>query len=254
MLIPYWSYSIEKNWNGKITKEIADTNIFCYGKKGTGKTERIGRMCLLRALDQRRSALVYASNNQEYMDLINTVGADQNIYIFNAGEETDEEDVRIIKQAVHTPTVIIVNNERFTDPHQITIVDQILNIWDEDTKKAKPEGLMHVILDDLCGNLYIRSRWLNNKHMKFCMIMGSEIASAYWRSNTCYDMVKYMHDHKIDLPAISSFAADADEKDEDYAMHRFPDRSKLYSAPAWMAFALRTTRNSLAAFSLLKGK
>ncbi len=104
MLIPYWTYSIQKNWNGRISREIADTNILCYGKHNTNKTHIIGRSCLLRAVEEGRSALLYAEDIEEYEDILEHA-AEMGIDIFDldANEDLDDNDLAFTGEICITP-------------------------------------------------------------------------------------------------------------------------------------------------------
>lgn len=66
----YWNSEIQKNWNGELRTEMLDQNILCYGKPNSGKTEKVIKPFLRRAIEKNNSILlVVTSEKTDFSDI-----------------------------------------------------------------------------------------------------------------------------------------------------------------------------------------
>lgn len=67
----YWNSEIQKNWNGELRTEMLDQNILCYGKPNSGKTEKVIKPFLRRAIEKNNSILlVVTSEKTDFSDVL----------------------------------------------------------------------------------------------------------------------------------------------------------------------------------------
>lgn len=48
----FWNCEVQKNWSGVLREDMLDRNIVCYGKPGSGKTEKVAIPFLCRAIQK----------------------------------------------------------------------------------------------------------------------------------------------------------------------------------------------------------
>lgn len=235
MLLPYWDYYIEKSWNYTLYTEILHSNIFCYGKPNSGRTKKVAIPVAEAAITEGKSCIIYSEKADEKYSLIRTLAQQKGYELIdcNAAEQDDEmcellaEDI-IDNIVMDIPTLVIVKNPNFKEACQSDLINYILdrlceiqdtflyeraeskkNILKNDRKNS-----VLIILDGLCGNMFLEEDILKQKHLQFCIVMDSKIAYLPWLNNTINNLTN-----------IEDFPYDNIEKYRDILniiiMHRF---------------------------------
>lgn len=202
MLHPYWDYFIEKPWDYTLYPEAIHSNIFCYGKTHSGRTQKVAKPVMNQAIQAGRSCIVYAEkSNEKYAPIKNL--ALQNGYrlveLNAATLDTDETQYQASKIAgdIHsgTPTLVLISNTNFRQRGQKTVVDELMATLQ---KNAKPEPYKYckdrshsplVVLDGLCGNMSIPRKILRPNGLQFCIIMDSQVAYFPWLKSVTHDIL-----------------------------------------------------------------
>ena len=188
---------VEKPWSYELYPEVLRSNIFCYGKSGTGKTTRVAIPVLHNAIDEGRSCIVYAEHTtEEYADVReHAYFSDYRIYDLDTKATEDFRQIRTARKIVaeinsgDKPVLVLVSNPMFRVPHQKNVVDQLISRLALYNKtKANREDLSRgqinatlIVLDGLCENMLIPSCMLEFPWVQFCIIMDEKIAYKPWR-------------------------------------------------------------------------
>lgn len=199
MLKPYWPYVIEKNWKYTLSEEVKHSNIFCYGRPGSGRTEKVAIPVAEAAIKEFRSCVIYAESTATEYAGIRQFALQQGYYIY-ALEDTSvsPEEAAFLAEEITDkimkgiPTLVLISDRDFKIPAHASIVHHILSCvykegsqrYSEDFSSPCRENSTLFILDDLCGNTLFGSYYLKPEFLQFCIIMGSDIASRYWREKT----------------------------------------------------------------------
>ena len=60
---------MQKNWDGTLREEMLQQNIFCYGKPGSGKTEKVAKPFMRYAIERGNSILLVDNGGADYEDI-----------------------------------------------------------------------------------------------------------------------------------------------------------------------------------------
>ena len=179
MLKQFWKYVIEKNWKYTLNPEMLNSQIFCYGKSGSGKTGKVAIPVLEHAIRNRQSAIVYAANIAEYETIRKM--AEENDYGIHMWEAADmvigkhpevDEVFHAISQG---PTLLLVTNRHFSELCQCTVLDELLYRLCMEIPHSpiyRPHCPTRIVLDGLCGNMLIPSGTLATPHLQFCITIS----------------------------------------------------------------------------------
>lgn len=70
MRIRYWNPEVQRGWKGELRTEMLEHNIFCYGKRKSGKTEKVALPFFRHALESGRSVLLILPKNDTSYDTV----------------------------------------------------------------------------------------------------------------------------------------------------------------------------------------
>lgn len=196
MLKPYWPYIVEKNWKYSLSEEAKHSNIFCYGRPGSDRTEKVAVPVAETAIEEFRSCVIYAETATAEYAGIRQLAIRQGYDIYDledtaiAGEDRKSLAEEIAYNITEgKPTLVLISDADFKLPAHVSIVHDILScvfkkgeqrFIDNFSPNYREDATLFV-LDDLCGNTVLGSYLLKPTFLQFCIIMGSEIASQYWR-------------------------------------------------------------------------
>lgn len=66
MRTTFWNCEVQKNWDGTLREEMLDRNILCYGKPGSGKTEKVAKPFIRHAMERGNSILFVPNQGDEH--------------------------------------------------------------------------------------------------------------------------------------------------------------------------------------------
>lgn len=231
---PYWTYIMEKNWKYRLSDNAKHSNIFCYGRQGSGRTEKVAVPTAETAISELRSYVIYAEHIQQYIPIRQqALALDYVIFDLEATEITDAENAPLAEQISNyilagIPTLVLIADASlqrldFHLPFVHTLLDLIYKegteMYPETYSAVHRDNATLFIMDGLSGNTVLQSFYLKPTFLQFCIIMDSEICSPFWRTRTISSMLQSRpHFYSDILPVDCTFA---EEKTNDLLMKHF---------------------------------
>ncbi len=213
-------------WEGTITNEQAEKNIFCYGKPRSGKTTAIGNFTAIQAIRNGRACVVYAENASESYAVLKDLAKYLNIPVlemdvsdFDADSDSCARGVARIGKYIapwkaaydegrhNTPFLMLLSDRNIKTAPALKLESDLFprsifpdnEFTDRSFRKwtASRKDALLIVLDDMEAPMYIAPCYTDSKMFQFCVIMATgDIATQPWRlramntitSNYCEDV------------------------------------------------------------------
>lgn len=196
----YTSSEITKNWRGSIPEDACGRNIFCYGKSGSGKTERVCRPTLQYAIRNGRSCAIFSKDTMRDFGKEILMAKVKGYEILQLEpdiipldiEYMDEDEVvaarNMLAPYVDTflakPTIVFFDDPDFDDPFHVTTWGYFMEGISTTLYNQNCENkCAHIIMDGLCGNEIVMLDWIRCEQLRFCITTCSDIARKSWRED-----------------------------------------------------------------------
>lgn len=194
----YTSSELTKNWRGPIPEDACGRNIFCYGKSGSGKTERVCRPTLQYAIKHERSCAIFSQDTMRDFgkEILAAKGKGYEIIklepnIIPVDIDVDDEEAIItarsliakpINAFLTKPTIVWFDDPDFFKSFHLTTWDFFLEgvvIKEKECEMSHKPA--HIIMDGLCGNAAVLVNWIRCQTLRFCITTCSDVARKSWR-------------------------------------------------------------------------
>lgn len=236
----YWNCEVQKNWNGELREEMLQQNIFCYGKPGDDKTEKVVRPFLRHAIE-RGNSIILASKDQHlssFKDLYRMAKEagyemgtyDPYFYPEYSTSEIDEEGQNLM-QALMSGQVFIWVDLNACNRYRFNSVSAAIQ-WLHHAERKELEyvefGNVSLVMEDANWEIFVPDcagacNWLN-----FCITADCRRLAVNDNVESRYQYIKHLTQKdyaELDDPNFRGQVRDAAETGDIMAVRKLLDQN-----------------------------